>query len=154
MVSIAPDGAHDITQVGTALSVVDVAANTSQPLAGASAFLGWSPDGTRLMYATAAGTVVANTSGSSIGTLPAGDASWSSTDAILIGSDTGVYAIHPDGSGSTLLSTGTYRHPVWAPNGTTFAYVRGASLWTRKQPRAGARDRAARPGGVGGHASS
>lgn len=134
VVSIAPDGAHDITQVGTALSVVDVAANTSQPLAGASAFLGWSPDGTRLMYATAAGTVVASTSGTSIGTLPAGDASWSSTDAVLIGSDTGVYAIHPDGAGSTLLSTGTYRHPTWAPNGTTFAYVRGASLWTANSP--------------------
>lgn len=134
VVSIAPDGAHDITQTGTALSVVDVAANTGQPLAGASAFLGWSPDGSRLMYATAAGTVVADASGSSIGTLPAGDASWSSTDAVLIGSDTGVYAIHPDGAGITLLSTGAYRHPEWAPNGTAFTYVRGASLWMANSP--------------------
>ncbi|HEX3508063.1 MAG TPA: hypothetical protein VHW94_06695, partial [Candidatus Dormibacteraeota bacterium] len=134
VVSIAPDGAHDITQTGTALSVVDVAANAGQPIAGASAFLGWSPDGSRLMYATAAGTVVANASGSSIATLPAGDASWSSTDAVLIGSDTAVYAIHPDGAGVTLLSTGAYRHPEWAPNGTAFTFVRGASLWMANSP--------------------
>jgi Tol biopolymer transport system component len=134
VVSIAPDGAHVVTQAGTALSVVDLAANTSQPLAGASAFLGWSPDSTGLMYATAAGTVVASTSGLLIGTLPAGDASWSSADVVLIGSDTGVYAIHTDGAGSTLLSTGAYRHPDWAPNGTTFAYVRSAALWTANSP--------------------
>jgi hypothetical protein len=134
VVSIAPDGAHDVSQSGTALSVVDLAANTSQPLAGASAFLGWSPDGSRLMYATTAGTVVANTLASSIGTLPAGDASWSSKDVVLIGSDTALYAIHPDGTGGTLLNTGAYRHPVWAPNAVAFAFARGASLWIANSP--------------------
>jgi len=53
---------------------------------------------------------------------------------VLIGSDTSVSAIHPDGSGSTLLNTGTYRHPVWAPNGSTFAYVRGGGLWIATSP--------------------
>jgi hypothetical protein len=134
VVSIAPDGAHAVLQSGPAFSVDDLAANTSQPLVGANAFLGWSPDGSRLMYSTDTGTAVASTQGSSIGTLPAGDASWSSKDVVLIGSDTGVSAIRPDGSGGTQLNTGTYRHPVWAPNGSAFAYVRSASLWTATSP--------------------
>ncbi len=134
VVSIAPDGAHDVVQSGAAFSVGDLVANTTQTLAGASAFLGWSPDATRVMFATATGTAVADTLGSSIGTLPAGDTSWSSKDVVLIGSDTGVSAIHPDGAGETLLAAGAYRHPVWAPNGSTFVYVRGAALWTATSP--------------------
>jgi hypothetical protein len=129
VVSIAPDGTHAISKFGQALYVRDLTTPRSRPLDGATAFLGWSPDGGRMMYATAGGTVVADALGQSTATLPAGDASWSSKDVILIGTDTGLHAVHPDGSGSTLLNTGIYRHPVWAPDGTTFAYVRGASLW-------------------------
>ena len=130
VVSISPDGSRAIAQVGQALFVVELTTSKSRLLEGrAGAFLGWSPDSSRMMYATSGGTVVADATGQLITTLPAGDASWSSKDVILIGSDTGVYALHADGSGSTLLNTGTYRHPVWAPNGKTFAYVRGTSLW-------------------------
>ncbi len=131
VVSIAPDGSHAISQVGQTLFVVDLATSRSRLLGvRAGAFLGWSPDSSRMMFENPSGTVVADATGQPIATLPAGDASWSSKDVILIGSDTGVYAVHPDGSGSALLNTGTYRHPVWAPNGNTFAYVRGASLWS------------------------
>ena len=130
IVSIAPDGSSAISQVGQALFLVDLTTSKSRLLGiRAGAFLGWSPDSSRMMYATAGGTVVADATGQPIATLPAGDASWSSTDVILIGSDTGVYTVHPDGSGSALLNTGAYRNPVWAPNGNTFAFVRGASLW-------------------------
>lgn len=131
VVSIAPDGHRAVSKLGQALYVSDLTTTPrSRPLDGASAFLGWSPDGTRMMYATSGGTVVADALGQSTATLPAGDASWSSKDVILIGTDTGLHAVHADGSGSTLLNTGIYRHPAWAPNGTAFAYVRGTSLWT------------------------
>jgi hypothetical protein len=55
--------------------------------------------------------------------------SWSSQDEILVGNDTGLYAVRPDGSAQTTLSSGAYSKPSWAPNGTTFAFVRGAEIW-------------------------
>ncbi|MEA2656891.1 MAG: hypothetical protein QOI23_2256, partial [Chloroflexota bacterium] len=131
VLSIAPDGAHAVFQAGPDLNVVDLTTSRSRALGGAAgAFLGWSPDGSRMMYATSRGTVVADALGQSIATLPAGDTSWSTKDVILIGTDAGVSAVHSDGAGITLLNTGVYRHPAFAPNGTTFAYVRDASLWT------------------------
>ncbi|HEX7262730.1 MAG TPA: Ig-like domain-containing protein, partial [Candidatus Dormibacteraeota bacterium] len=47
---------------------------------------------------------------------------------ILLGSDTDLYEVRPDGSGLTKLGDGTFRLPVWAPNGTAFTYLRGGTL--------------------------
>ncbi|HEY1163082.1 MAG TPA: Ig-like domain-containing protein [Candidatus Dormibacteraeota bacterium] len=130
VVSIAPGGAHAVYEVAQALVVSDLATSRTRPLAGARSFLGWSPDGSRMLYATSVGTVVADSLGRPTATIMAGDASWSSNDVILVGTDTGLYAVRPDGFGRTLLNTGTYRLPVWAPNGTTFAFVRGGAIWS------------------------
>jgi hypothetical protein len=131
IVSIAPDGTHAIADDGHSLSVLDLATSKSTTLGGnAAAFLGWSPDGSRLLYRGNDATVVADASGQTIATIPSGDPSWSVKDEILIGNDTSLIAVRPDGYGPTKLSTGTYRLPVWAPNGTTFAFVRGGSIWS------------------------
>jgi Tol biopolymer transport system component len=131
ILSIAPDGAHAIQQEGNSLSVLDLATSRSTKLGGdAAAFLGWSPDGSRLLYRGNDATVVADASGQTIATILSGDTSWSVKDEILVGNDTSLIAVRPDGYGLTKLSTGTYREPVWAPNGTTFAFVRGAAIWS------------------------
>jgi Tol biopolymer transport system component len=129
VVSIAPDGGHAVYQDGQALHVLDLATSRSRELSGASAFLGWAPDGSRMLFTGNQETVVADAQGQRIASLPLGDVSWSTKDEILIGSDTNLYAVRPDGYGRTLLNTGTYRLPVWAPDGMTFTYVRGGSIF-------------------------
>jgi hypothetical protein len=87
-----------------------------------------------MLYAGKDGTVVADTRGLTIATILSGDVSWSTKDEILIGTDTDLYAVRPDGYGRTLLNAGTYRMPVWAPNGITFTYVRGGAIWSTNSP--------------------
>jgi Bacterial Ig-like domain/WD40-like Beta Propeller Repeat len=131
ILSIAPDGAHAIVDEGHSLSILDLATSKSTKFGGgAAAFLSWSPDGSRLLYRGSDATVVADTSGQTIATLLSGDTSWSVKDEILVGNDTALIAVRPDGYGQTKLSTGTYRLPAWAPNGTTFAFVRGGAIWS------------------------
>ncbi|HZK73702.1 MAG TPA: Ig-like domain-containing protein, partial [Clostridia bacterium] len=133
IMSIAPDGAHAIYEGAThSLFVLDITTSRSTQLgtvSGAS-FLGWSPDGLRLLYSGPDGTVVADDQGETIATLLSGEPSWSSQDEILLGNDTNLYAVRPDGFGLTKLTSGTYHLPVWAPNGTAFAFVRGGAIWT------------------------
>ena len=132
IVSIAPDGGHAIYQEGQSLRVLDLATSRSRALAGAGAgaFLGWSPDGTRMLYAGNQATVVADAEGRKIASILSGDVSWSSKDEILVGTNTDLYVVRPDGYGRTVLNAGTYRLPVWAPNGTSFTYVRGNALYS------------------------
>ena len=130
VVSIAPDGGHAVYQDGQSLHVLDLATSRNRGLGGAAAFLGWSPDGSRMIYAGNQETVVADAQGQKIASILSGDVSWSSKDEILIGDDTDLYAVRPDGYGSTLLNSGTYRNPAWAPDGITFTYVRGGAIWS------------------------
>ncbi len=130
VVSIAPDGGHAVYQEGQSLHVLDLATSRSRGLGGAAAFLGWSPDGSRMLYAGNQDTVVADAQGQKIASILSGDVSWSSKDEILIGDDTDLYAVRPDGYGRTLLNSGTYRNPAWAPDGVTFTYVRGGAIWS------------------------
>lgn len=135
VVSIAPDGAHAVYQQSQSLFVLDLSTSkTSEFGVSGGAFLGWSPDGSRLLYAGPNGTVVADDQGQPVGTLISGDPSWSNQGGILIGNDTDVYEVRADGSGQTKLSNGTYHSPVWAPNATAFTYVRGGALWTASAP--------------------
>src|SRR6202165_4865162 len=130
--SIAPDGAHAIYQLGHSLFVLDLATSKSSRFGAVdgSSFLGWSPDGSRMLYRTADGTVVADDKGRAVETILSGDPSWSSQDEILLGTDTDLYVVRPDGFGLIKLNSGTYHLPLWAPNGVAFAYVRGGALWT------------------------
>jgi len=130
VVSIAPDGGHAVYQEGQSLQVLDLATSRSRGLGGADAFLGWSPDGSRMLYSGNQETVVADAQGQKIASILSGDVSWSSKDEILIGNDTYLYAVRPNGYGRTLLNSGTYRSPVWAPDGVTFTYVRGGAIWS------------------------
>ena len=86
------------------------------------------------MYASGDALVVADLQGNSVGTLPSAEASWSSQDAILLGSDTDLYQVRPDGSALTKMANGTYRLPAWAPNGAAFTFFRGGTLWTATAP--------------------
>ncbi len=133
--SIAPDGTHTVFQKDKSLFVLDLGTGKSAALGAAGdSFSGWSPDGTLLLYATADRVVVADPQGATQSTLPLGDATWSSQDAILLGSDTDLYEVRPDGSHLTKVSSGTYHLPLWAPDGSSFAYVRGSSLWVAVAP--------------------
>ncbi len=134
-VSIAPDGEHVVYRQDDALFVLDLAGGKSIQLGQANAsFAGWSPNGRLLLFATNDQVIVADTQGVTQATLPRGDASWSAQDAILLGGDTALYQVRPDGSNLTRLSNGTYRTPVWAPNGTSFVFARGGALWTATAP--------------------
>ena len=135
LISIAPDGAHAVYSQSDSLFILDFATGKATPVGEAKdTFAGWSPDSTQFMYASADHVVVADLTGATQYSLPVGQASWSSGDAILLGGDTTVYEVRPDGSSLTRLANGTYRSPVWAPDGNTFAFVRGDALWVATAP--------------------
>lgn len=136
VVSIAPDGTHAVYRQDQKLFLLDLVTAQSTQLGQANAlFGGWSPSGAQLIYASVDILAISDMQGNSVGTLPPGaDPSWSSQDAILLGSETDVYQVRPDGSALTKLANGTYRLPMWAPNGTAFAFFRGGALWTASAP--------------------
>ncbi|MDQ6877212.1 MAG: Ig-like domain-containing protein [Candidatus Dormibacteraeota bacterium] len=135
VVSIAPDGATAVYRQGRWLYALNLASTKAIRFGVIGGeFLGWSPDGSRMLYAGTDATVVADDLGRRIARLPVGEPSWSSQDVILLGTETNLYAVRPDGFGFTKLSSGTYHLPVWAPNGTSFAYVRGAAMWSAAAP--------------------
>src|SRR6266700_848664 len=135
VVSIAPDGAHATYRQDDKLFVLDLASGKSTQLGPVKAtFAGWSPDGAHLLYSTGDSVIVADPQGATQATLPGGDAAWSTQDAILLGSDTGLYQVRADGSGGRPVANGTYRSPIWAPDGATFAFVRGNTLWVATAP--------------------
>ena len=131
--SIAPDGVHVAYRLDQKQFVLDLQTGKSVPLNDAN-FVGWSPDGSAMLYANTAGIVVSDLQGNAQATLPTANASWSSQDAILLGGDTTLYEVRPDGSSLTRLSNGTYRFPLWAPDGATFAFARGDALWVATAP--------------------
>jgi Tol biopolymer transport system component len=136
-ISFSPDGAHLAFTQDQSLQVLDVATGKSSTLGIAGAqFLGWSPDGTGVMYSGAQAVVLADIAGKTLANLPAGEPSWSSQDEVLLGSDTDLFQIRPDGSGLTKLAEGTFHLPVWAPNGTSFTYFRGSPLFSATAPSA------------------
>ncbi|HKV89038.1 MAG TPA: Ig-like domain-containing protein [Candidatus Dormibacteraeota bacterium] len=133
--SIAPAGAHAVYQQDQSLILLDLSTGKSVALGQAGAtFLSWSPDGTQVLYSSGGADLVSDLQGNTTATLAQGDASWSTQDAILLGGETSLYQVRPDGSNHTRLANGTYRAPVWAPNGTTFAFFRGGALWTATAP--------------------
>ena len=135
VLSIAPDGAHLAYQQDQGLFVLDLATGKSAPVGpGGSHFGGWSPSGAQLLYSTGTSNIVSDTLGNTISTLPGGEASWSSQDAILLGSETDLYQVHPDGTNLTKVGNGTYLAPQWAPNGSAFTFIRGQQLWTSTAP--------------------
>jgi Bacterial Ig-like domain len=135
VVAVAPDGAHTVYTQDQNLFVIDLASGKSVQLGQAgAAFQDWSPGGTQLLYSTPDNVVVADMHGAIQATLPAGDASWSSQDAILIGGGTEILQVRPDGSNLGRLSGGTFQSPSWAPNGTVFAFERGGAIWTATAP--------------------
>jgi len=136
ILSLAPDGTHAVYLQDLNLFLLDLTTAKSTQLGQANAaFFGWSPDGSQLMYSGTAGNIaIADVQGDSVGTVPTADASWSSQDAILLGSETDLYQAHPDGSNMTKLANGTYRLPIWAPNATAFTFFRGGLLWTASAP--------------------
>lgn len=136
VLSIAPDGAHATYRQGQNLYLLDLTSAKSAQLGQSNAaFVGWSPDGTQLMYSGADGNIaIADTKGNTVGTVPGVEASWSSQDAILLGSETDLSQARPDGSNLTKLANGTYRQASWAPNGAAFTFFRGGALWTASAP--------------------
>ncbi len=135
LLSFAPDGAHAVFVQDKTLFVLDLTSGKSIQLGQAGAtFQGWSPGGSQLMYGTADAVIVADVQGVTQATLASGDASWSSDDAILLGSDTEIDQVRPDGSNMAKLANGTFHSPLWAPNGSTFAFVRGGSMWAATAP--------------------
>jgi hypothetical protein len=135
VVSIASDGMHAVYRQDQKLFVLDIATGKATQLGQASAsFYGWSPSGTQLLYGGADSLVLSDLQGNTVSTLTSGEASWSSQDAIIIGSDSDLFQVRPDGSSGTKLANGTYHLPVWAPNGTAFAFFRGGVLWTASAP--------------------
>jgi WD40 repeat protein len=137
VLSFSPDGAHLAYIQDQSLNVFDVTTGKSITLGLAGAqLLGWSPDGTGLMYSTAQGVVVSDVGGKTGATLPAGEPNWSSQDEILLGSDTDLWEVRPDGTGLTKVAEGTYHFPLWAPNGVAFIYFRGAGVFGASTPAA------------------
>lgn len=133
--SIAPSGAQVAYRLDQNLFLVDLqSGNSTQVGESGAAFLGWSPDGTLLLYSSSSSDVVSDLKGKTQASLPSGEPSWSRQDAVLIGTDTDLVQIRPDGSGLMRLSNGTYRSPVWAPNASSFAFFRGGALWVAAAP--------------------
>jgi hypothetical protein len=134
-ISLSLDGSHLAFTQDQALKMMDVATGNSVALGVAGAqFLGWSPDGTGVMYTGPQAVVTSDLFGKTISTLPTGQPSWSSADEIILGSDTDLWEVRPDGTGLTKLAEGTFQNPIWAPNGTAFTYFRAPGLWTASAP--------------------
>ncbi len=134
-VSISPDGSHAVYTQDSGVFVLDLNTAVSTQLGQTGAvFEGWSPSGAQLLYGSGTSTAVVDLQGGSVGTIPAGDASWSGLDAIMLGSDTDLFEVHPDGSNSTKLANGTYHGPDWAPDASAFTFFRGGSIWTATAP--------------------
>jgi len=134
-ISLSPDGSHVAFMQDQALKVMDVTTGNSVGLGVSGAqFLGWSPDGTGLMYSGPQAVVTSDVFGKTITTLPTGEPSWSNVDEIILGSDTDLWEVGPDGTGLTKLAEGAYQNPVWAPNGTAFTYFRAGVLNTASAP--------------------
>ena len=136
VVSFSPDAAHAVYTQDRNLFLLNLTTGKSVQLGqtGAATFQGWSPGGSELLYGTADALVVADMQGATQAQLPSGDAGWSSGDAILIGSDTEVDLVRPDGTNLTKIASGTFHSPLWAPNGTAFAFVRGGFVWAATAP--------------------
>lgn len=136
VLSFAPDGAHAAYSQDQKLFLLDLASGKSTALGQAGArFAGWSFGGGYVLYSSSEGTVViADMQGNATSTLTGGEPSWSTQDAILLGGDTDLYQVRPDGTALTKLANGTYHTPLWAPNGSTFAYFRGGSIWVATAP--------------------
>jgi hypothetical protein len=135
VLSFAPDGTHAAYRQTQKLFLLDLVSAKSTQLGPAGAqFYGWSPGGTQLMYAGTDSLLIADLQGNTAGTLSGAEASWSTQDAILLGSDTDLYQVRPDGTASIKLAAGTYHMPVWAPNASTFAFFRGGALWAAAAP--------------------
>jgi len=135
VIAVSPDGTHVAYRLDEKLFLLDLASAKSTQLGQANpSFYGFSPSSAELMYVSGDALVVSDLQGISVGTLPAAEASWSSQDAILLGSDTDLYQVRPDGSALTKMANGTYRLPAWAPNGAAFTYFRGGVLWTATAP--------------------
>jgi hypothetical protein len=133
--SISPDGTHAVYEQDANVFLLDLVTGKSIQLGtGKNPFAGWSPDGSMVLYTTADHLVVADLRGVTQSSLPLGEASWSTADAILLGGDTTVYEVRPDGSNLTHLANGTYRMPMWAPDGVIFTFVRGDALWVGTAP--------------------
>jgi hypothetical protein len=136
VVSIAPDGAHAAYKQDQNLFVLDLATGKSAQIGQTVAtFSAWSPGGTEVLYSTGDKLVVSDMQGTTVSNLPLGEASWSRQDAILLGSDTDLYQVRPDGNvAATKLSSGTYHAPQWAPNGAAFVFFRGGAMWAAVAP--------------------
>lgn len=135
VLSLSPDGTHAVYKQDQNLFVLDLGTGKSTQLGQASAaFLGWSPGGTLVLYTAGAGVIVADMQGTTQATLAGGEPSFSSQDAVLLGGDTELDQVRPDGSGAMKLASGTYHAPVWAPNGSVFLFFRGGALWVASAP--------------------
>ena len=135
VISIAPDGLSAVYQSASSLFLLEIAGGGNVQLGGAGAagtFQGWSPNGHRVVY----GNAIADLHGKTVFKLPEGDVAWSVKDVILLGSDTGIFSIRPDGTDLTKLADGTFHSPAWAPDSSTFVYVRGDALWAATAPAA------------------
>lgn len=136
VVSISPDGSHAAYTQDQKLMVLDLTSGKSTQLGQDGAtFQGWSPGSSKVMFSVTGGIAVADLNGNKTATLPPAAPSWSSKDAILLGGDTALSQVPPDGSSVIKLADGTYNSPVWAPDGMTFAFVRGTSLWVAAAPK-------------------
>ena len=96
-ISFAPDGAHLAYTQDQSLDVLDLATAKSVVLGLPGAhFLGWSPDGTGVMYSGAQAVVLADLGGRNNTSLPAGEPSWSTQDEVLLGSDVNLFEMRPE----------------------------------------------------------
>src|SRR5438270_101260 len=133
--SISPDGLFAVYQSASNLFLLDIAGGGNVQLGGSGAaggFQGWWPNGRRVVY----GNVIADLHGKTVYKLPEGDVAWAASNVILVGSDTGILSIRPDGTDLTKLAEGTFHAPAWAPDSSTFVYVRGDTLWAATAPAA------------------